>query len=143
MTAGPPPAGPAESAGTAAPGAVAPDRIAITGLRVHGRHGVLPAERELGQEFVVDAVLWVDTGPAAANDDLSVTVDYAAITRTLAGIVAGEPVHLLETLAHRLVAACLADGRVTRARVTVHKPAAPIPLSFTDIAVTVTRERSA
>lgn len=125
-------------AGGAAADAARLDRIALTGLRVHGRHGVLPAERELGQFFVVDATLWLDTGPAAATDDLTLTVHYGELAQALADIVAGEPVELIETLAHRLVRACLAaDPRVAAAEVTVHKPAAPITVAFTDVAVTV------
>ena len=31
------------------------DRIELRGLRARGHHGCLPAERELGQEFVVGA----------------------------------------------------------------------------------------
>ena len=54
------------------------DRISLIGLRVFGRHGVLDHERRDGQEFVVDAVLWLDTRAAAATDDLALTVDYAA-----------------------------------------------------------------
>lgn len=116
--------------------------IRLTGLRVRGRHGVLPAERELGQEFVVDATLWLDLRPAAASDDVAATVHYGQLAEALAGIVAGEPVALIETLADRLAATCLADPRVSRAQVTVHKPAAPIPLVFDDVAVTVTRARA-
>jgi 7,8-dihydroneopterin aldolase/epimerase/oxygenase len=119
------------------------DQITLTGLRVRGRHGVLAAERELGQEFVVDATLWLDTGPAAASDDVTATVHYGELAEALAAVVAGEPVDLIETLAARLVAVCLADPRVDRARVTVHKPAAPITVPFGDIAVTVTRSRPA
>ncbi len=37
------------------------DRISIVGLRVRGNHGVFASERESGQDFVVDAVLWLDT----------------------------------------------------------------------------------
>ncbi len=121
----------------------ASDRIVLTGLRVRGHHGVLPAERELGQEFVVDAMLWLDTRPAAASDDVAATIDYGTLAQALARIIAGEPVDLIETLAHRLADACLADGRVLRTEITVHKPAAPIPLPFTDVAVTVIRDRPA
>jgi dihydroneopterin aldolase len=117
------------------------DRITLTGLRVRGRHGVLAAERELGQEFVIDVTLWLDTAPAAAADDVTLTVHYGELAEALAGIVAGEPVDLLETLATRLADACLADARVGRAEVTVHKPAAPIPLPFGDVAVTIVRDR--
>jgi dihydropteroate synthase len=117
------------------------DRIVLTGLRVSGRHGVYSSERRDGQDFVVDAVLHVDTRPAAASDDVADTVHYGELAERLARIVAGEPVNLLETLAARLADACLADPRVGRAEVTVHKPHAPIPLDFSDVAVTVRRDR--
>ena len=115
------------------------DTITLTGLRVWGRHGVLPEERRDGQDFVVDVVLSVDTRPAAASDDLADTVDYATLADRLAAVVAGEPVDLIETLASRLAEVCLADERVISARVTVRKPAAPIPHAFSDVAVTVVR----
>jgi dihydroneopterin aldolase len=117
------------------------DRISIVGLRVRGNHGVFTSERAAGQDFVVDAMLWLDTAPAAAADDLSLTADYGAITDRLAAIVAGEPVALIETLADRLVAACLTDQLVREAEVTVHKPDAPVQQQFDDIAVTIRRSR--
>lgn len=115
------------------------DLIALTGLRVRGNHGVLEHERRDGQDFVVDAVLTVDTRAAAATDDLAATVDYGGLAVRLAEVVAGEPVDLLETLAARLAAVCCADPRVISARITVHKPGAPIPLEFQDVSVTVVR----
>ena len=115
------------------------DRIALTGLRVRGFHGVLPAEREQGQDFVVDVVLWLDLTPAAASDDVGDTVHYGELAERLAAVVAGEPVDLIETLAERLAAVCLSDRRVRQVQVTVHKPSAPIPLDFQDVSVTVVR----
>ena len=118
------------------------DKISLTGIRVFGRHGVLAHERADGQEFVADAVLWLDTRAAAAADDLASTVDYGALAARLAAIIAGEPVALIETLAARLAAACLADARVGQAEVTVHKPGAPIGVPFDDVSVTIRRRRS-
>lgn len=118
------------------------DRIALTGLRVRGRHGVLPAERAEGQDFVVDVVLELDTRPAAASDDVADTVHYGVLADGLAAVVAGEPVDLLETLAARLVDVCLADGRVEAVEVTVHKPEAPVDQVFADVSVRVRRERA-
>jgi dihydroneopterin aldolase len=115
------------------------DQISLTGLRVWGRHGVLPEERRDGQDFVVDVALTVDTRAAAASDDLADTVDYAGIADRLAAVVAGEPLNLIETLAARLADVCLQDDRVISVEVTVHKPAAPIPHAFSDVAVTVVR----
>jgi dihydroneopterin aldolase len=118
------------------------DRITIAGLRVRGHHGVFEHERLDGQEFVVDAVLWLDTAAAAAADDLSLTADYGALADRLAGIVGGEPVALIETLAGRLAAACLADPAVQEAEVTVHKPQAPVRPEVADVTVTIRRSRS-
>ena len=115
------------------------DRIALTGLRVRGHHGVLAEERRDGQDFLVDAVLHLDLRPAGDTDDLTRTVHYGELAERLAAVVAGEPVDLLETLAARLAQVCLAAGPVERAEVTVHKPSAPIPLDFADVSVTVVR----
>ena len=117
------------------------DLITLTGLRVRGFHGVFDFERREGQDFVIDAVLEVDTRRAAETDDLTETVHYGELASALAEIVAGEPFDLIETLAARLVEACLADAKVQAATGTVHKPSAPIPLTFGDVAVTVRRSR--
>jgi 7,8-dihydroneopterin aldolase/epimerase/oxygenase len=117
------------------------DRIVLTGLTVFGRHGVFAHERQDGQDFVVDVALTLDTAPAAASDDVADTVDYGTLAQELAAVVSGPPVNLIETLAERLAEVCLRHGRVHTAEVTVHKPHAPIPLAFSDVAVTVTRSR--
>ena len=117
------------------------DVIALTGLRVRGHHGVFDFERRDGQDFVVDVTLSLDTRRAAASDDIADTVHYGELASALAEVVGGEPVNLLETLAARLADVCLADERVAEATVTVHKPQAPIPLQFSDVAVTITRRR--
>ncbi len=98
-------------------------------------------ERREGQDFVIDVGLDVDTVPAATSDDVADTVDYGVVAQQVAVIVAGEPVRLIETLASRIAAACLADVRVSSVTVTVHKPQAPIPLTFDDAAVTIVRRR--
>jgi dihydroneopterin aldolase len=117
------------------------DRICIAGLRVRGNHGVLDHERVTGQVFVIDAVLWLDSTPAAASDDLSLTADYSGVADRLAEIVAGPPVALIETLADRLAAACLAEPVVCEAEITVHKPQAPVAQEVADISVTIRRSR--
>jgi dihydroneopterin aldolase len=101
----------------------------------------LPAERELGQEFVVDVVLGLDTRSAAADDDLSRTVDYGSLASGLMALVEGEPVNLIETLAERLAAVCLDHQNVAEVEVTVHKPNAPVPYPFSDVSVTINRVR--
>jgi len=115
------------------------DVITLTGLTARGHHGVFDFERRDGQDFTVDVVLEVDLAPAARSDDVADTVHYGELAERLVQVITGDPVNLIETLAQRLVEACLSDQRVRRATVTVHKPHAPIPHEFTDVAVTVTR----
>jgi dihydroneopterin aldolase len=117
------------------------DRIVLTGLRVRGFHGVRNEERRDGQDFVVDADLELGVTAAASSDDVADTVDYADLAVALAEVVAGPPVNLIETLASRLAATCLLDARVSAVTVTVHKPQAPIPVRFDDVAVIVRRTR--
>jgi dihydroneopterin aldolase len=118
------------------------DRIALSGLRARGHHGVYDFERAAGQEFTVDAVLELDLAPAATSDDVADTVHYGELAGRLVAVIEGDPVNLIETLAQRLADVCLADARVRVATVTVHKPQAPIPHEFADVAVTLRRERS-
>lgn len=117
------------------------DRIALRGLTVRGNHGVFDHERRDGQDFVVDVELELDVAAASSTDELADTVDYGGLATALATVVGGEPVNLLETLAQRLADVCLGDPRVGAATVTVHKPQAPIPLQFADVAVTIRRAR--
>ena len=119
------------------------DTISLRGLTVRGFHGVFEFERRDGQDFVVDVDLEVDTARAADTDDLADTVHYGELAEGLAAVISGEPVNLLETLAQRLADVCLADDRVQAVVVTVHKPQAPIALSFSDVAVTIRRGRLA
>lgn len=118
------------------------DRIALHGIRAHGRHGVLAVERELGQEFLVDVVVLLDTRAAAITDDLGQTVDYGVLAAEVAALVSGEPVALLETLAARVADRCLADSRVRATEVTVHKPQAPVGVPLDDVTVTIRRSRA-
>jgi 7,8-dihydroneopterin aldolase/epimerase/oxygenase len=116
------------------------DRIELRGLRVRGRHGVYPEERRDGQEFVLDLTVRLDLAPAAASDALADTLDYGALAQRAAAIVGGEPCDLIETVAGRIADDVLTDRRVRAVEVVLHKPQAPIPLQFADVAVVLRRE---
>ena len=115
------------------------DRIVVTGIRGHGRHGVFDHERRDGQEFAVDVELEVGTTAAARSDDLADTVDYGQVAIAVHALIVGEPVDLVETLAERIADACLAFGGVHAVSVTVHKPSAPIPVPFDDVQLRIRR----
>lgn len=118
------------------------DELTITGIECRGHHGVFDFEREQGQRFVIDLTLGLDTGAAAASDDLGDTIDYGQLVTRVVEAVENDPVDLVETLAQRLANVALSDARVEWARVTVHKPQAPIDATFADVALTITRNRT-
>lgn len=129
------------------------DRIALTGLTVRGRHGVFAHEKRDGQMFVVDVTLWLNLRVAAGSGDLADTIDYGALAKVAADIVGGPARDLIETVAAEIAdtmmqlygpAADPPEGSGSRpvvhaVEVTVHKPQAPIPLDFADVAVTARR----
>ena len=120
------------------------DRIMLTGLAVDGNHGVLPEETAAGQRFLVDVTVWLDVTEAARTDDLTQTLDYSRLAALVVDIVAGPPRRLIETVAAEIADTVLADAvlaglEVHATEVTVHKPEAPLPMSFADVAVTVRR----
>lgn len=117
------------------------DLIELTGLRVFGHHGVFDFERENGQEFVIDLRLGLDTGRAAETDDVRDTVHYGELAEKVVAIVAGEPVNLIETLAHHIADAVMEDDKIRFLTVVVHKPHAPIPAQFADVSVMVSKHR--
>ncbi|MBB3042732.1 dihydroneopterin aldolase [Nocardioides sp. LMS-CY] len=116
------------------------DELAVLGIECYGHHGVFEFEKREGQVFVIDLVLGVDSTPAAASDDLRDTVDYGSLVAHVKAAVEKDPVDLIETLAQRIADVCLLDDRVEWARVTVHKPNAPIDATFSDVALTITRK---
>lgn len=115
------------------------DELAVLGIECFGHHGVFAFEKREGQVFVIDLVLGVDTRPAGHSDDLQDTVDYGSLVAAVKNAVETDPVDLIETLAQRIADVCLLDDRVQWARVTVHKPDAPIEATFRDVALTITR----
>ena len=117
------------------------DRIELRGLTVRGHHGVFDHESRDGQDFVVDVTVWIDLATAAASDDLADTLDYGTLAQRAADIVAGPPRKLIETVAGEIADGVMADERVHAVEVVVHKPSAPIPLTFSDVAVTARRSR--
>ena len=117
------------------------DRIEIRGLTVEAVHGVSAEERAAPQPFEVDLDLHVDVAGAASTDALERTADYAAAVSAAAGVLAGPPRQLLETLAADIAAAVLADPAVTAVTVSVRKLRPPVPERLGSAGVRITRSR--
>lgn len=116
------------------------DRIELTGLECFGYHGVFEEEKKTGQPFIVDVTCWLDT--AGIEDDLSRTVNYAELADVAADIVEGPSQDLIETVAEEVAETAMQRFEILHAiEVTIHKPKAPIPRTFADVAVVARRSR--
>jgi 7,8-dihydroneopterin aldolase/epimerase/oxygenase len=98
------------------------DKITLRGVRAYGRHGYEAAERERRQPFDIEVIAEIDLRAAAESDDLSQTLDYAALQERLVRVVAKTSYALLERLAADLIDAVFDDPHVRSAEVTVSKP---------------------
>lgn len=116
------------------------DRITLTGIGSVGYHGVLESEKQTGQPFFVDVTMFTDFAQAATTDDVNNTVNYAEVAETIRTIITGESLDLIETLAERLATAILDQFPLLAVELTVHKPKAPIEVTFADVSVTIFRE---
>ena len=115
------------------------DTISVLGIRARGKHGVLAFEQEIGQPFVVDVEMTVDTRAAAADDDLAATVDYGAVSTEVVRIITGPAFQLIETLAAKIAERIKEFPGVEQVTVTVHKPFAPVTEIFEDVTLRITR----
>jgi len=77
--------------------------IALARIEFDGRHGATAVERRATRKFEVDVELGVDVAAAERSDKLADTVDYSKVAEVIVGVGAGEPHHLLESLARRMI----------------------------------------
>jgi dihydroneopterin aldolase len=99
-------------------------KVFVTGLKLQAEIGVYRHEIGRLQPLVVDVELDV---PSAGAGRLAETLNYETILTAARSVAAEGHIELVETFADRLARACLADPRVTRARVRVEKPLALAP----------------
>ncbi len=117
------------------------DKISLAGIDVYAHHGVHPAERELGQRFVIDLELCGDFSAAALSDSLDHALDYTAVHRLVCRVAATTSFQLIEALAATLCESLLREFDLERVVVTVQKPNPPIPNFLGKASVTFARDR--
>lgn len=100
------------------------DRVFIEGLKVDALIGVYDWEREILQPLELDIEMATDIRPAADNDDLSMTLDYFAISAAITELVEKSSFKLIESLAEAVSKLILEQFSVCWVRIKVSKPGA-------------------
>lgn len=116
------------------------DYLSIKNLEVFSRHSAFEGENTLGQKFAIDAMLYLDTSVSGTSDDMSDSVDYAKVCHFINAFIKGHSYKLIETAAERLASDILIEYPVlSRVRLTLKKPWAPVGLPIEEVAVTIER----
>lgn len=97
-------------------------RVFVRDLLLDASIGIYPEERARPQKILINLDLWVAETPGQPPRGYADVVCYERLVAATKSLLAEGHVDLVETLAERLAALCLADERVGRATVRVEKP---------------------
>jgi 7,8-dihydroneopterin aldolase/epimerase/oxygenase len=94
-------------------------RIFIRNLELLARIGIHGHEQGMPQPVRINVDLEAQASPR--EDSVEEVVDYETIANGIRAIISDGHINLAETLAERIAAMCLADSRVSKARIKVEK----------------------
>lgn len=116
------------------------DEIRIDGLKCYAYHGVYDEEKEKGQYFFINAVLYTDTRAAGKTDDLELSTDYGAVCHFMNDWMKQNVCNLLEMVAENLAREILLRfPLINSLDLEIQKPQAPIGLPFENVSVKISR----
>lgn len=118
------------------------NKIIIQGLRLFAYHGVMEQERKIGAYFTLDLEVETDFSSALQSDDLSGTISYADLFKTVKQEMS-QPSSLLEHVAGRIVKAIFTDyPTATSVRLRLLKENPPMGADCQGAGVEVFHERN-
>lgn len=97
------------------------DTVIIRDLTLETIVGLYPWERAVKQRLCIDVDMATDIRQAAADDDLQYTVDYSAVSRSIAELADKGQYRLIETLAENIATMIRQQYTVAWVRVIVKK----------------------
>lgn len=117
------------------------DFIKIANLKVFAHHGVFPEETRDGQDFYVNAKLFLDCRKAGKTDNLSDSLNYGEVSHFITDFLQDHTYKLIESVAEQLAEAMLLSMPVLKGvEIELCKPDAPIGLPFENVSVTMKRQ---
>ena len=117
------------------------DFIKVTNMKVFAYHGVLEEEKKTGQDFYLNAKVYVDMRKAGLTDNLEDTINYDMICIYLSEVFAEKLFDTIEAAAEYTVQEIMVNFPTIEAmELEVRKPHAPLTYVPEDISVTIYRE---
>jgi len=115
------------------------DKVTLKDISIYAYHGVLPEEKERGQEFRVNVELYTNFEGISQTDQLEQVIDYRQVLESIQKTATGTRFDLLEALAEHLALNLLQFDRVKRVKISVAKPRPPLPAVTGGVEVSVVR----
>lgn len=116
------------------------DVIKIKNLKVFAHHGVFAEETRDGQDFFVNAELYLDCRMAGKSDRLADSVDYGMVCHFMTEFLQQNTYKLIEGAAEQLAEALLLSiSGLFQVKIELCKPHAPIGLPFENVSVAIER----
>ena len=116
------------------------NKIIIKNLQIKATHGCNPDEKINPQRFLFSAEIFYDFSQAAKSDDLTKTISYSDVKKTLTTFCVNNCFDLIETLATRACDEILKKYPARKVILSVKKPDAPMSGTFDYVAVEVEKE---
>ena len=114
------------------------DKVFIDHLEVYCTNGVYEWEKQITQKLVLDLEMDFDTQAAGEQDDMSLALDYAAVSKRVTDMISTCPIGLVEAVAEQTAQLLLSEFPVLRVRGRVTKPGAVV--SASGVGVEIVRE---
>lgn len=102
-----------------------PDEIRISALRLTTHIGVPDEERATSQVLEADVTLRIAGRFEAMNDEISATIDYAAVAARLQELAAERPRRLIETLAAEMAVCVMKEFQAVGVTLDLRKRILP------------------
>lgn len=96
------------------------DTLNIKALKVSTQIGVYEWEQRINQSLLID--ISIDTDFSACNEDLSTTIDYAALCELVTRYVESKSFLLIETVANEVANIIQEQFKITHLTIGVSKP---------------------
>ncbi len=100
----------------------APRRVFVRDMEIMASVGIFEVEQRYEQRIILSLDLDVADTYDGVSERITDVLDYSRIVRDAELLVQSSHFKLIETLAERIAAQCLADPRVLAATVRIEKP---------------------
>ena len=97
------------------------DRIIVSGIRFHARHGASRLEREIGVRYSVTVEMTRDLSAAIRTDRLEDTVDYSRVHSVVLEVARENSFQLMERLAGEIASTLLEGFDIDEIRIRIRK----------------------